>query len=776
MLGDHGHQRRRLALLAVLAASGEHGRSRDQLLGLFWPEVSQARARHSLDQLLYELRTSLDGNLFTTGNPVHLNAARITSDVGDFSDAFALGDLGTAIALYQGPFLDGFYLSDAPAFEQWMDTERARVERNYTDALERLVKSLEDANDPSAVAALLQKLIDTEPLSSKHAIGLIRALMNAGDHASALRYAERYEALVARELGTSVGPAIAELVAEVRDRARTESVVVRGMPPRATTKRVGPSPVPVTHASPAPEPSNGATHEAEPLTSRFALRQRAGLRYGTAMVALAALVVVAARLQPGAAGSAPFTRAPPITAPSLAVLPLANHSADPRDATMADGMTEELIARLAQISGLRVVASTSVFALQNRGMDMRRIADALGVADVLEGGLQKSGSRLRVQVRLLDARDGSTRWSETYDRELRDVFAVEDDIARSVVRELGLRLGAATTAPLRRQATQNVAAYELYVRGSDRSLLRNDSSVRNGIELFRQAIALDSTYAGAWAGLGRLYIRMAGAVPARDRGRYFTLAEEAARKAVTLDDSLAEAHATLGRVRMAVFDFPSAEQELARAIALDPSRALPHQWMATLLLWTDRPAEALTHAERALELDPMSPDARAEVARALLHNDRCEEALAHLEKLFGLRPPLLRVTPIAVQCYARERRWSDAIALLRPRAERGEAPSLAFFGFMLARSGQREEARRVRATLLARWQRRDVGAFWIALMSVGLGERKEACGWLDRSVADGSLTSGAGEPLDIIRGPLFDDMRREPCYTRVRKRLFLRQT
>jgi TolB-like protein/DNA-binding SARP family transcriptional activator len=761
-LGDHGHQRRRLALLAVLAASGEQGRSRDQLLGLFWPEVSQPRARHSFDQLLYALRTSLDANLFAGGNPVHLNAAVINSDVADFSSALARGELDTAIALYRGPFLDGFYLSDAPAFEQWMEAERARVERSYTDALERLAKSLEDANDPSSVASVLHKLIDTDPVSSKHAIGLIRALMNAGDHASALRYAERYEAIVARELGTGVGPAVAALVAEVRARAKTESVVVRGVASRATAQAVGATTSPAPHVTEAPQPNNPGTHDPAPapVSKRLVVRRRMAVRYGIPALVFAALVAIALWLRPRAASSAPTTTA--ITAASIAVLPLANHSGDPGDATLADGMTEELIARLAQITSLRVIASTSVFALPSRGMDVRRIADTLRVAHVLEGSLQKSGSRLRVQVRLLDARDAATIWSETYDRELRDVFAVEDDIARAVVRELGLRLGATTAASVRRQPTRNVAAYELYVRGSDRTIIRSDSGARKGIELFRQAIALDSTYAAAWAGLGRLYGRMSSTGPMRDRAPYYALAEEAARKALVLDDSLAEAHATLGALRLQSLDFKAAEQHLTRAIALDPGGVFPHERMVSLLLWTGRPTEALAHAERALALDPLAPDAHAEVAHALLGNNRCDEALAHLEKLSGLRPPLLRAAPISAQCYARERRWPEAIAVLRPSAERGEATPLALFGFMLARGGQKAEARRVRDTLLAGWRRGDVGAFWIAPVFAGLGERDAACGWLDRSVADGSLNGAA---RDIIIGPLFDDMRRDPCFT-----------
>ena len=776
LLGDHGHHRRRLALLAVLAASGEAGRSRDWLQGLFWPEVPQARARHSLEQLLYALRSSLDDDLFTGGNPVHLNAALIDSDVGDFSDALARRELESAIALYRGPFLDGFYLSGAPEFEQWIDAERGRAERAYTDALERLAKRFENANDPSAAAPLLQKLIDIDPLSSKHAIGLIRAFMKAGDHAAALRYAERYEAIVARELGASVGPAVSELVAEVRAQMKTESVVVRGVPSPVVVRPDGEASMLVARAAETPKPSDEAAHAAEAQSPRPAVVRRALLWYGVAAVLVATLVGVAAQWRTRAAGSTPAPASPSTTAPSIAVLPLVSHSADPGDATLADGMTDEIIARLSQIAGLRVIGSWSVFALQNRHMDVRRIADTLGVRYVLEGDFQKSGSRLRVQVRLLDGRDGSTRWSsETYEREFRDVFAVEDDIGGAVVRELGLRLQSASGAPPHRESPKDMAAYELYRRGDDRILIRTDSGLRTGIELFRQAIALDSTYAAAWAGLARMY-RLSGLkmTLAADRNRYFALAEDAVQKAITLDDSLAEAHETLGSFRLSNGDVQSGEEELMRAIALDPGAAAPHERLVSLLLWVGRPADALAQAERGVELDPLAPEAHAELARALRGNDRCDEALAELDKLSRLQTPLQRVPPMAAECYGRERRWSEAIAVLRPRAERGDAPPLALLGFMLGRSGQREQAQAVRATLLGRWRSGEVGAFWIAVVSAGLGEREQACDWFERSVADHSFIPGAGDAHDIVIGPLFDDVRRQPCFDKVRKQLSLR--
>jgi tetratricopeptide (TPR) repeat protein len=174
-----------------------------------------------------------------------------------------------------------------------------------------------------------------------------------------------------------------------------------------------------------------------------------------------------------------------------------------------------------------------------------------------------------------------------------------------------------------------------------------------------------------------------------------------------------------------------------------------------------------------VELDPLTAESHAELARALMGNDRCDEALAELGKLRDMKQPPLRVAPMAAECYAREGRWSEAIAVLRPRAERGETPPLALLGFMLGRSGQREQAQDVRATLLKGWQSGTVGAFWIAVVSAGLGDREQACEWFERSIADHSFRTNVGDAHQIIIGPLFADVRRQPCFDKIRKRFSL---
>ncbi|MGH7572631.1 MAG: AfsR/SARP family transcriptional regulator, partial [Gemmatimonadota bacterium] len=237
LVADHGQQGRRLALLAVLAASGERGCSRDRLLLLFWPDASQQRARHSLEQFLYTTRKAMGESLFAGVNPLRLNPGIMTSDVEDFERALGGGDLEDAASLYRGPFLDGFYLSDSPEFEQWMISERARLEAAYTGTLERLAQAAEGGGDHETAVGWWRKLCDTDSLSGRHAVGLIRALANAGDHAAALRHAEQYEHLVEQELGASVGPEIASLVSEIRVRASAEPQTVRAAAPNRTVRR-----------------------------------------------------------------------------------------------------------------------------------------------------------------------------------------------------------------------------------------------------------------------------------------------------------------------------------------------------------------------------------------------------------------------------------------------------------------------------------------------------------------------------------------------------------
>ncbi|HET6363141.1 MAG TPA: BTAD domain-containing putative transcriptional regulator [Gemmatimonadota bacterium] len=773
---DFAQQNRRLAVLAAVAAAGERGRNRDQLLLFFWPDASQQRARHSLEQTLYLIRRSVDAEAFLGVNPLRLNPSVVACDVEEFEAAIGAGDLAAAAELYQGPFLEGFYLSDAPEFEQWMDGERSRLEALYLKALERLAENAEGARDTEAAVAWWRKLSDADPLSTRYALGLMRGLASAGDHAAALRHARTHERLVEKELGAGAGPEIATLAGEIRAHARESPV---GPPPERDVGRgparigseprtsAGPDPGPQVDSDLHPPASSRESANAESTSPQQAARRPRANRW---YPAAAALVLVAAVLASIWLRSEPTEPALAEAAESsIAVLPLSNLSTDPDDALLADGMTEELIAMLAKTGHLRVIASTSAFAFRERQIDVRAIADSLHVANVLEGGVQKIGSRLRVQVRLVDARDGSTRWSETYDREIEDLFVVQQEIAGNVARELGARLGRGELAPPTRNRARNVAAYELYLRGNDPANLRSESGPHQALEYFRQAIAIDSTYAAAWAGLARMYGRVQSTedpgMPIEDLR---ALSEEAALKALALDDSLAEAHATLGITQLHVHqDFATAESELRRAIELDPAYGRAREWLVGLYLDTERPVQALAEARRALEIDPLSPSAHAELAHALLANDRPDEALVHLEQIAAVRPPLLRTSPLLAQAYGKKGMWREAVATMEPRARAGDSGDLALYAYMLARGGRREEALGIGEELIERWDAGEALAVDVAIVYAGLGELDSAFAWIDRAEDPGALRNR----YITLMAPIFEDLRRDPRFNRVRERL-----
>ncbi|MBA3501715.1 MAG: protein kinase, partial [Deltaproteobacteria bacterium] len=434
------------------------------------------------------------------------------------------------------------------------------------------------------------------------------------------------------------------------------------------------------------------------------LRSRRNMAYGLAALALALAVFGATQLRRASLEIVP----PPASAtPSIAVLPLSNLSTEPGDASLADGMTEELIAVLSKAGNLRVIASTSVFALRDQQMDVRQIAESLRVSYVLEGGLQKIGTRLRMQVRLVDARDGSTRWSETYDREMGDIFAVQDEISRAVARELDVRLAgggssrASVGARVPRRYTPNIVAYESYLRGMDVALLRTAEGRQRGLDYFNRAIAADSSFAAAYAGLVRIYLGQAG--PAPDAPRAWTAkAQQAALKAVALDSTLAEARAALGWALGANRQYAAAEAELKRAIAIDPNVPRGHEGLARVYMWLQRPAEQLAAATTGEERDPFSHSAIRELALALAVNGRCDEALRRLLPLKTLSPPAGVAGVVRGQCYAHKGMWREAIAEFRWAMEASpSASALAFLGYVLARSGERDAATAILSDMLA---------------------------------------------------------------------------
>jgi adenylate cyclase len=755
-------QRHRLALLSLLVTAPAATMARDKLMAYLWPERDSDSARKLLNQAVYALRRALaDDAILSLGEELRLNAAVVRSDVADFLRAVDTGDHQRAVDLYGGPFMDGFFLGEAPEFEHWVSRERERLAGAHANALEELAVAAGAARDHGRAAELWKVRAAQDPYDSRIAVSLMQALEAAGNPAGAVQYATIHERLLRDEFDMGPSAEVAALTERLRHAQPRSSEQGGTAAPDATDSGLAAR---SERPSDRPAPVQGTPLAA----SRKRGRTREAAGWGIVTLILLSLVVGALRLS----GRRVDALVPDRTA-SIAVLPLANLSADPNDAVLADAMTEELITVLARADNLRVVPSTSVFAMRADDTDVRSIGETLQVANILEGGFQKIGSRIRVRVRLVDAAGGTTRWSEVYDRDLQDVFAVQDEIARAVARELGLRLGAAADAAPRRQPTQNIAAYELYLRGNDPALLRSESAARKGLELFIQAVALDSTYAAAWAGLGRMYGRIAGDMGRTEQDHYVALAVEALRKALDLDETLAEAHAILGGLHTGTGDFAAAEHHLSRAIELDATIARTHEWMVTLQLWMGRPARALEHARRALELEPLSPSAHAELARALLANKRCDEALAQLDNLAGVEPPLLRAAPLAATAYGCKGLWSMAIAELRTMPNVRQSRQDGLLGYLLARSGERDQALLVLRSMLDEWDDDAGDAGAIAIVYAGLGDLDEAFAWLHRFIDERPFAFGPGRASHfIVTGPFFEDLRRDPRFERWRDRLY----
>ncbi|HVP12455.1 MAG TPA: tetratricopeptide repeat protein, partial [Phycisphaerae bacterium] len=477
----------------------------------------------------------------------------------------------------------------------------------------------------------------------------------------------------------------------------------------------------------------------------------------------------------------PTTQAPlkssaaPTTAPTkimLAVLPLENLSRDPEQEYFSDGLTEELIDRLGQIEPghLSITGRTSAMYYKGKNVKIDQIGRELGVQYVLEGTVRtagppgQAGTQLHITARLVQVSDQSRVWSQSYDRTLADVFAVQAEVGQSVAQALALELVPQRRAQLTKVPTTNSAAYDLYLRGRSFWNRRTEADFYKAIDFFRQAIQQDSRYAPAYVGLADTYALLAGfTLVSTDEG--LSNAKPAAEKALELDDSLAEAHAALGHIRHDLeWDWQGAEREYRRAIQLDPGYATAHHWYAGLLADLGRADEALAEQKRARELEPLSLIIRASLAYYSTRDydrqiEACRDVLA-IDPRFEVAQGQLGLA------YAQKGDYEQARAAMeRTVSLSGRAPGhLADLGYVYAKAGMLPEARAILDELRALSERKYVAPSDFALIHAALGEKDEAFAWLEQTFAqhDSYLTGVNADPRwDTLRDdPRFDDLLR----------------
>ena len=452
----------------------------------------------------------------------------------------------------------------------------------------------------------------------------------------------------------------------------------------------------------------------------------------------------------------------------IAILPFANLSSDPNDRYFADGMTEELISTVSRIGELSVISRTSVMRYKDTTMPIGDIGRELSAGSLLEGSVRKAGNKVRITTQLIDAKNDKHLWAQSYDRDLTDIFAIQGDIAGQVAQALRVKLLSTEKAALEKIPTRNSESYTLYLKGRYLWNERTQDGVRKAMRYFQEAIRLDPSFALAYSGLADCcQIQLdRGWASFREAG---SLALEFARKAVKLDDDLAEAHASLGLVLHFQWDFAGAENELKQAISLKPNYAMAYLWYSILLGELGRNEERFENSKRAFELDPYSSIVSQGFGIGCLQLGRYKEAIAQFERTLEIDPDFASAHFWKAWTHERAGEMEQAIVEAKKAVETGRignnTPKMGLASMYL-RAGQREPA----IKLLEEIESESTDGNYrspthVAIVKFELGESDEAFRWLEQAYQehDGFLLYFSEYPwwAEFRKGPRWLEMERK---------------
>jgi TolB-like protein/Tfp pilus assembly protein PilF/tRNA A-37 threonylcarbamoyl transferase component Bud32 len=461
-------------------------------------------------------------------------------------------------------------------------------------------------------------------------------------------------------------------------------------------------------------------------------------------------------------------------APSIAVLPFTNLSADKENEYFSDGLAEDIIDALTQVPGLRVMARTSAFSFRGKEADVRDIGSRLNVGHILEGSVRRVGNRLRVTAQLVKASDGYHVWSQRFDREMTDVFAIQDEISQAIVEKLRLRL--AGDRPLVKRYTENLAAYDLCLRARYHLRKMTQEEREAGRRYCEQAIALDPSYAPAYVVLAEYYLWSAfwGSTDPREA---FSKAKLAALEALRLDDTIADAHTALGTVLgSGEFDWRGAEREFNRALELNPtSAAVRYDYAWCYAMWflypQGRVEQALTEMRRALELDPLDPFYNSLLGYLLHSTGQFEPAVAQLQHAIDLDPTFFFAHWFLSSVYALNGRLDQAIAAGEMANELSgrHALTLAALGTCYGQAGRGAEARQLLDELTARRRLTYVPSTALAWAHSGVGEPDKSLEWVARGIEERDPTVVTA----LKSAPIYGRVRCHPAYPALLRKMNL---
>jgi serine/threonine protein kinase/tetratricopeptide (TPR) repeat protein len=470
------------------------------------------------------------------------------------------------------------------------------------------------------------------------------------------------------------------------------------------------------------------------------------------------------------ATTASLSQKPSKTIASLAVLPFVNLCGDPEMEYLSDGITDTLINSLSQLRKLRVVPRSLVFRYKGREIDPQRVGSELDARAVLTGRVMQRGDTLLIGVELMDVVTLSQLWGAQYNRKMADIFALQEEIAREISEKLRLQLTGDEKKQLTKRATGNKEAYQVYLKGRFWLGKRTPEGFSKGIDFFQQAIAKDPNYALAYPGLADCHSVLGyyGLVPAKEA---FPKAKEASLKALELDDTLAEAHASLGFIKAFYdWDWTGAEKEFQRAVVLNPGYATAHYWYALTLVHMGRSEEAIGESKRALDLDPLSISGNIILALAFHFARQYDQAIEQYRKTLEIDPNYLLAHSFLGMTYTAKSMYKEGMAQLEKALaiSPGNPLPLAWLGYTYGVAARREEAERVLDHLNELSKQKYVPAHSMALVYTALGEKDQAFEWLQKSYEERSIGIFA-----LKLDPACDPLRSDPRFADLLRRMNL---
>jgi len=454
---------------------------------------------------------------------------------------------------------------------------------------------------------------------------------------------------------------------------------------------------------------------------------------------------------------------------SIAVLPFVDMSEAKDQEYFSEGMSEELLNLLSKIQDLKVISRTSSFSFKGKNQDVRKIGKDLGVANILEGSVRKSGNTIRITAQLIEVKNGSHLWSETYDREIKDVFAMQDEISKMIVDILKIKLGGKQANRLVGSFTKNTEAHEDYLKGRYYWNMRTDDGIKKAIGYFEDAIKKDSNYAVAYSGLADTYLTLYD-YELMSFDESTAKAKDAAQRALKINGMLAEAHNSLAHINLHEWKWESAEEGFKEAIELDPGYVLAHHWYALCLTAIGKSNEAVDQMKKARELDPLSTRINGDLGMAYLASGNYDEAISQENKTMDLNPKAGGPFWIRGMAYQQKKMYNEAIKDFKHALEiyPGDANYLAALGHVYASSGNIAAARNILDTLFVENKNVPVSPFFFALVYAGLNDKENALKWLEKACEEKS-----GSVRYLKMEPRLQSLRNEPRYIVLMKKIGL---